>query len=68
MNRFICSMIITGVVLALSFAVAEDKKPPTKKPEAKAVQKPDEKIDDKNPSIWMKKKLERREANWPRRR
>ena len=58
MNRFFCSMIITGAVLPLSFAVAEDKKPPTKKPEAKADQKPDEKIDDKNPSIWMKKKLD----------
>ena len=58
MNRFFFSMIITGAVLPLSFAVAEDKKPPTKKPEAKADQKPDEKIDDKNPSIWMKKKLD----------
>ena len=58
MNRLFCSMILAGAVLTLSFAVAEDKKPPTKKPEAKAVQKPDEKIDDKNPSIWMKKKLD----------
>jgi hypothetical protein len=51
-------MTLVGAVLTLSFAVAEDKKPPTKKPEAKADQKPDEKIDDKNPSIWMKKKLD----------
>jgi hypothetical protein len=58
MSRFFCSMIIVGAVLALSFAVAEDKKPPTKKPEAKEPKTPDEKIDDKNPSIWMKKKLD----------
>jgi len=58
MNRLFCSMTLVGAVLTLSFAVAEDKKPPTKKPEAKADQKPDEKIDDKNPSIWMKKKLD----------
>jgi hypothetical protein len=42
----------------LPIAAAEDKKPATKKPEAKEVQKPGEKIDDKNPSIWMKKKLD----------
>jgi hypothetical protein len=58
MNRLFCSMTLVGAVLTLSLAVAEDKKPPTKKPEAKADQKPDEKIDDKNPSIWMKKKLD----------
>ena len=57
MNRLFCSMILAGAVLT-SFTVAEDKKPPTKKPETKAVQKSDEKIDDKNPSIWMKKKLD----------
>jgi hypothetical protein len=56
-NRILCSLIITGTFLALSIATAEEKKPTAKKPEAKAVQKSDEKIDDKNPSIWMKKKL-----------
>ena len=58
MNRFFCSMILAGAVLSLSFAVAEDKKPPTKKPEAKEPKTPEGKIDDKNPSIWMKKKLD----------
>lgn len=58
MNRILCSLILTAAVQALSVAEAEDKKPPTKKPEAKEVQKPVEKIDDKNPSIWMKKKLD----------
>ena len=58
MNRLFCSMTLAGALLALSFAAAEDKKPATKKPETKEVQKPDEKIDDKNPSIWMKKKLD----------
>jgi hypothetical protein len=57
MNRILCSLIIAGAVSALSIATAEDKKPVVKKPEAKAVQPP-EKIDDKNPSIWMKKKLD----------
>jgi len=50
MNRLFCSLILAGALLTLSVAAAEDKKPPTKKP--------DEKIDDKNPSIWMKKKLD----------
>lgn len=58
MTRILCSLILVAVVLALPIAAAEDKKPATKKPEAKEVQKSDEKIDDKNPSIWMKKKLD----------
>ncbi len=58
MTRILCSLILVATVLALPVAAAEDKKPVTKKPETKEVQKPDEKIDDKNPSIWMKKKLD----------
>lgn len=58
MNRILCSLIIAGGVLALSTAAAEEKKPAAKKSETKAAQTPDEKIDDKNPSIWMKKKLD----------
>ena len=58
MTRVLCSLILVVPVLTLPIAVAEDKKPPSKKPEAKEVQKPAEKIDDKNPSIWMKKKLD----------
>jgi hypothetical protein len=57
MNRLFCSLIVAGAVLT-SFTAAEDKKPATKKPEAKEVQRPVEKIDDKNPSVWMKKKLD----------
>jgi hypothetical protein len=53
MNRILCSLILAGTVLALSIAAAEDKKP-----EAKKAQTPDEKSDEKNPSIWMKKKLD----------
>ena len=58
MTRILSSLIVVAAVLALPIAAAEDKKPVTKKPEAKEVQKPVEKIDDKNPSIWMKKKLD----------
>ena len=58
MNRILCSLILAGAALALSIAAAEDKKPATKKPEAKEAQTPEGKIDDKNPSIWMKKKLD----------
>lgn len=57
MNRLFYFLFLAGAVLT-SFCAADDKKPPTKKPEPKGVQKPDEKIDDKNPSIWMKKKLD----------
>ena len=58
MNRILCSLILAGAFLPLSIAAAEDKKPAAKKPVAKEVQTPEEKIDDKNPSIWMKKKLD----------
>jgi hypothetical protein len=44
--------------MAFTIATADDKKPATERPKAKEVQKQDEKIDDKNPSIWMKKKLD----------
>lgn len=58
MNRILCSLSIAGVVLAASLAVAEEKKPVAKKPAAKEVQTAEGKSDDKNPSIWMKKKLD----------
>ncbi len=58
MNRILCSLILAGAFLPLSIATAEDKKPAAKKPVAKEAQTPEEKIDDKNPSIWMKKKLD----------
>ena len=57
MNRILCSLIIAGTVSTLSIATAEEKKPAVKNPEAKKGQT-QEKIDDKNPSIWMKKKLD----------
>src|SRR5262245_51947488 len=55
MNRILCSLIAVAV-LTMPLAVAEEKKP-AKKPEPKPA-KAEEKIDDKNPSIWMKKKLD----------
>ena len=58
MTRIPYSLILVATVLALPVAAAEDKKPVTKKAETKEVQKPDEKTGDKNPSIWMKKKLD----------
>ncbi len=52
MNRILCSLTIWAV-LALSTAAAEDQKPAVKESAA-----PVGKVDDKNPSIWMKKKLD----------
>ena len=58
MNRILCSLILAGAFLQLSIAAAEDKKPAVKKPVAKEGATPKEKGDYKNPSIWMKKKLD----------
>lgn len=63
MNRIFCFWIVAAASLALSIAVAEDpkaggKKSEPKKVEAKEPKAAEEKIDDKNPSIWMKKKLD----------
>jgi len=58
MNRILWSLTIAGGILASSTVAAEEKRPAPKKPETKEAQKPHEKIDDKNPSIWMKKKLD----------
>ena len=55
MNRFALSLLATAA-LAGSIATAQDKQPSEKKPQGP--RKLVEKIDDKNPSIWMKKKLE----------
>lgn len=63
MNRIFCFWIVAAASLALSIAVAEDpkaggKKSEPKKVEAREPKAAEEKIDDKNPSIWMKKKLD----------
>ncbi len=58
MNRILCYLTIAGAVLAISITQAEDKQPPAKKGEVKDPKGVEEKIDDKNPSIWMKKKLD----------
>lgn len=58
MKTILCSLIIAGAFLAASLAAAEEKKPAAKKPPVKEVQTPEGKNDDKDPSIWMKKKLD----------
>src|SRR6188768_303903 len=58
MSRTLCFLCVAIAVLGLSMAAAEDKKPPAKKTEVKETKIPEGKIDDKNPSIWMKKKLD----------
>lgn len=57
MSRIFCLLMFTAVSLTASAVIGEDKKPAAPKPAAKASE-PAEKIDDKNPSIWMKKKLD----------
>ncbi|MFN0020202.1 MAG: hypothetical protein ACKVP0_18225 [Pirellulaceae bacterium] len=58
MYRILYSLTLVGTVLALAIATAEDKVSVAKKPPAKEARPPEGKIDDKNPSIWMKKKLD----------
>ena len=59
MNRFAVSLL-AAVALAGAIATAQDKQPSEKKPQEP--RKLIEKIEDKNPSIWMKKKLDYSQA------
>jgi hypothetical protein len=63
MNRILCLGIVAAAAFTLSLALADDPKAGGKKSEPKRVEgkepkATEEKIDDKNPSIWMKKKLD----------
>ena len=58
MLRIYCLQMLALTLLTLSIASAEDKKAPAKPVEAKEPKAAEEKLDDKNPSIWMKKKLD----------
>lgn len=68
MNRIVYFWVFAAATFALSIALADDPKAGGKKPEpkkteikkseAKEPKAAEEKFDDKNPSIWMKKKLD----------